>query len=700
MIYIKRTPKPVYYASAKMVKEERDLKVLYNSKGQQRMNFNMEAISPIKAHVQKLFNNKCAYCESAVDVPIQGNIENFRPRSGTRTTTGFLPDHYWWLAYQWENLYLTCNVCNKHKRDYFPLIDESTRAAIGAKRRDVLAERILILDPCIDNPKEHLYFKRDGSVAGKTDRGSATIEFFALNRGDLIEARKKSIEEFIFFLEEKQPNKNSLRKDVADYIDELQSPRSKKEYAAALRNVYEDWISSKTSSSSLSNQEEYESSIFSTPKGKKSSLDNRDANIFSIKSIEISNFKNIANLSFEILPTQESFNRETWLLLLGDNGIGKSSILQAIAMTLCGSSELNTLPLKAQDVLRHGTNKGYVKIWSYEHDNSYELHFNAHNFTYQKKKPPTFVLAYGATRLLPKGNLRPRVSRNRMLNIKNLFDYSAALADVNEWIGSVDEKELDGRIFPAILDLLDLGKEYTISRYRKKLYIFDGERKHSLDSISDGFKNVIALACDIMKTLSKNLGGFHSTQGIVLIDELGNHLHPRWRMKIVAALRRTFPQLQFIVSTHEPLCLRGLLHGEVSVLVRDKQKGVRVLNKEMLPDHNSLKIDQLLTSDLFGLINTLDEETEKQYEDYYRLLGKKDKDKTKEDLADISKLSTELAKKEVIGNTPQEQIVYQIVDEIYAKKLLEEGFKTTMELKYETIAEVKKFLIDNGHILK
>ena len=53
------------------------------------------------------------------------------------------------------------------------------------------------------------------------------------------------------------------------------------------------------------------------------------------------------------------------------------------------------------------------------------------------------------------------------------------------------------------------------------------------------------------------------TPGVVLIDELDLHLHPKWQRRIVEALRRTFPALQFIASTHSPFIIQGLREGQI-----------------------------------------------------------------------------------------------------------------------------------------
>ena len=53
---------------------------------------------------------------------------------------------------------------------------------------------------------------------------------------------------------------------------------------------------------------------------------------------------------------------------------------------------------------------------------------------------------------------------------------------------------------------------------------------------------------------------------MVLLDEIEVHLHPRWQIGIVEALRHAFPRVRFIASTHSPLCLHGLEREEIRKL--------------------------------------------------------------------------------------------------------------------------------------
>lgn len=70
--------------------------------------------------------------------------------------------------------------------------------------------------------------------------------------------------------------------------------------------------------------------------------------------------------------------------------------------------------------------------------------------------------------------------------------------------------------------------------------------------------------------------------GCVLIDEIDLHLHPTWQVKLIPALKKVFPRLQFIATTHSPMMLPGLEADEIYVLTQDAEGSVAVT-----PSHQS-----------------------------------------------------------------------------------------------------------------
>lgn len=101
----------------------------------------------------------------------------------------------------------------------------------------------------------------------------------------------------------------------------------------------------------------------------------------------------------------------------------------------------------------------------------------------------------------------------------------------------------------------------------------DKEGLTPFNSLSDGYRNMVGMVADIAHRASR-LNPHHGTEaarqtaGVVLIDEIDLHLHPKWQRRVVADLQRAFPKLQFIATTHSPFILQSLQPGEVIDLDR------------------------------------------------------------------------------------------------------------------------------------
>lgn len=121
----------------------------------------------------------------------------------------------------------------------------------------------------------------------------------------------------------------------------------------------------------------------------------------------------------------------------------------------------------------------------------------------------------------------------------------------------------------------DVKVTYNINRDELQITLEDGYRlPYSL--LSDGYRNVIGMVADIafrMAVLNPFLEekAIIKTPGIVLIDEIDLHLHPEWQRKIIGDLKRVFPRIQFVVSTHSPFIIQSLEEGELRNL--DKTVG-------------------------------------------------------------------------------------------------------------------------------
>lgn len=86
--------------------------------------------------------------------------------------------------------------------------------------------------------------------------------------------------------------------------------------------------------------------------------------------------------------------------------------------------------------------------------------------------------------------------------------------------------------------------------------------------LSDGYRNVIAMAADVAYrcvTLNPHLKEYatQKTKGVVLIDEIDLHLHPKWQKTIVNSFKKAFPEIQFITTTHSPFIIQSLMNEEL-----------------------------------------------------------------------------------------------------------------------------------------
>jgi hypothetical protein len=200
-----------------------------------------------------------------------------------------------------------------------------------------------------------------------------------------------------------------------------------------------------------------------------------------------------------------------------------------------------------------------------------------------------------------------------------------------------------------------------VDKDKRVIVAYHGERV-PLRQLSDGYQSVVATAVDVLDVMTMVWPNLLDAEGIVLLDEIGAHLHPTWKMRIVSSIRRAAPGIQFVTSTHDPLCLRGLGEGEVVVMKRDANN--RVLAVTGLPSPADFRVDQLLTSSFFGLNSTTDDDTDQDFTTYYTLLAMPKRDEPQE--KQLRALEAKLKDRRYLGITPRDQLMYGALDRLLA----------------------------------
>lgn len=644
--------------------------------------FDFGAVMPskeLKSYLAVEFNSKCVYCESHIDVTELGDHESFRPRRNANgINSEFSEDHYWWLAYEWQNIYYSCHTCNASKQSFFPV--EGKRCRIQAPYKEVLEEGNLLIDPCNEDPERSIKYNRDGMAIPLNERAKITIDIIKLNRKQLVSQRRTALAMLILSLKDIKRSRG-LIEDITN------NPKSERPYLGILR-----WYL----------REKKLASPIQTSLAKELDTKIEERINVIVESIEVRNFKAIEHLKArifnEVIEESVTPTKYPWLMLLGENGVGKSTFLQALTLALSGQKYIDALGKAPSDILRHGCEYGYVKVFLYGDKEPIEMRFSRTNKKIICSIPDalTYVLAYGSTRLPPIGAMKPETSDGKV-HALNLFRHDIALADASQWIvekyksgeKSPEDKKLFDWVGQSIKDLLELGNNEKLDVRDDKVVITYKGRNHSvsLEDLSDGYKSVVSLTVDVVKTLLSGKTTIDTAKGVVIIDEIGTHLHPKWRMRIVQSLRNVFPLVQFIVTTHDPLCLRGLKKEEVAVLSKNRNHKIHI--RTDLPNPNTMNIEQLLGSDFFSLSNTLDPKTESQYNEYYLLLGKKTL--TKSDKARLEQLTNLIQQKQTIGNSRYEQLMHKVVHEQIAE-LKNKPLKASIGLETETVKKIKNLL--------
>jgi predicted ATP-binding protein involved in virulence len=256
-------------------------------------------------------------------------------------------------------------------------------------------------------------------------------------------------------------------------------------------------------------------------------------------------------------------------------------------------------------------------------------------------------------------------AREGTARVDNLFDPFLAITDPTTWLLELDERRFDV-VAIGLHTLLDLRSDARLVPDRKTgtVLIQEGRSRDSLRELSDGYQSMLVLSCDVMRTILSLWDTIEQAEGVVLIDELGAHLHPRWRMTIVSRLRTLLPRMQFIVTTHDPLCLRGLEDGEVVVVLRNEARDVVTITD--LPPVKGLRVDQLLTSEHFGLGSTVDPELDQLYREYYTLRARARP--TAAERSRLAEIDARLSDLEQLGTTERERLMLTAADRFLAQR--------------------------------
>lgn len=177
-------------------------------------------------------------------------------------------------------------------------------------------------------------------------------------------------------------------------------------------------------------------------------------------------------------------------------------------------------------------------------------------------------------------------------------------------------------------------------------------------ALSLGYRSMIAWVLDLASRMFEAYPDSTdplSEPAIALVDEIDLHLHPRWQREITAHLDRLFPNVQFIVTAHSPLVVQAPGVTNVAVLRRIDDY-VEIVNDP--EEVRGWRVDQILTSDLFGLSSARPVEVEELLKRQQELVLLDEP--TEAQRAELAAVDTKLAEL-VPGETAQDRETWAVV---------------------------------------
>jgi len=379
---------------------------------------------------------------------------------------------------------------------------------------------------------------------------------------------------------------------------------------------------------------------------------------------------------------EQDDNPILWSMFLGDNATGKTTLLRSIALGLCGESDAIALMKEVSGgFLRKGNKEGHIKLRLRGINDSSRTYTittriskksdDAMEIVRQKTEPATdfpwsdvFVCGYGANRSAQAYNSYENYSVSDA--VKSLFDYQFALQNP-EVVLLRREPEIRQQLEQKLLRILMLDSKKSEIIYPKSGFELRGPwGQLPFSVLSDGYQSTIQWVLDFIGWLiyAERLIDNPDIGGILLLDEIEQHLHPRWQRYIVQRLRKQFPKTQIIATTHTPLTASGVVDLEHSALFKleltsDGAVENRIIDKRLLAGKRA---DQVLASDAFGLVTSRNPNSEDEIEHYAALLGKVERTEAEE--AELQQLRTRLQQTFRGGESPIAQTVEEALDKV------------------------------------
>ena len=363
-----------------------------------------------------------------------------------------------------------------------------------------------------------------------------------------------------------------------------------------------------------------------------------------VSRVELENFRCFEHVTVEADVTAPS---APWTLLTGDNASGKTTLLKAIALGLCDrSSAAGLLRESDSGYIRNGQESGTIKIHLVDREENgsqkeYQIRttlirLNSQLEMLEQETEPRkgfpwdriFVCGYGAGRgTSGTGDI---AGYTAISAVYNLFNYSEGLQNPELAIRRLRYgSDRQTAVLTTLESILSLSEIHLAENGTTDMGISVSDPRKvniALRDLADGYKSTCLWVTDFLGWALASGRGFETPfDGIVVIDEIEQHLHPKWQKRVISDLRETWPHVQFFAATHSPLVARSFQsissdgpHQHYHLKNAEGDNGVEAV---AVPPLGGRRTDQILASEAFDYLIDDDPDAEQILEELSFLVG-------------------------------------------------------------------------------
>lgn len=346
----------------------------------------------------------------------------------------------------------------------------------------------------------------------------------------------------------------------------------------------------------------------------------------AIKQIRVRNYHGIVETGIQ-LPVDAR-----WLFLTGENSYGKTALLRALTIGLFGSRDQDK-------ILLDDDNKSEIAVEIYHKGKDIINNVGDANF-----KTFNYFASYGSSRLLIQSDRTTGEITGRSTKTYSMFNADGVSLNIERelvlWYLDNQDPKYD-IVRGILLELLPHGADIKVDKKKKEVLYTEREKPDDggstfepivFQKLAAGNKSIISMIGDLLIRFYTEYEKEGKTdihpkdfEGIVIIDELDLHLHPKWLRRLPAILSGLFPNIQFIAATHSEIPVLGAPKDTVLLKVtRTKQAGIRIERVDV--DFKNLLPHHILTSPIFDLDDDIIPEANERLSDmktldnYYKSL--------------------------------------------------------------------------------